>query len=249
MPILVGEARLPGEFKRYVKRFSFVEVDSEPGKIPAKARMQACAEAAPEGFVFSLIVPSSVARLEAAASADADWKRAQTAARVLAAKWWVVRTPASVRPTSRARSQLSELFQRLQSTGQRVAWEPGGLWEDSAAAETAHELNVHLVQDIARQTPAPATTLYTRVLALGRGARVGLGLAEVVAERLQAFDEAFVVVEGRGAVELQKAVLTQQGLVAQELDEQEPELDEQEPEEEEDEELTSSDSAELGSEA
>jgi uncharacterized protein YecE (DUF72 family) len=235
MPIRVGEARLPGEFKRYVGRFSFVEIDSEPGKIPAKARLQAAAATAPEGFVFSLIVPSSVASLEAAGNVDADWKRAQTAARVLGAKWWVVRTPSSVRPTSRTRGQLSELFQRLRSTGQRVAWEPGGLWEDASAADAAHELGVHLVQDIARQTPVPGTTLYTRVLALGRGARVGLGLAEVVAERLQGFEEAFVVVEGRGAAELQKAVAGAGGPVAHEAEEL-------------DDESSSSEAAELGSE-
>jgi uncharacterized protein YecE (DUF72 family) len=241
MPIRVGEARLPGDFKRYIARFSFVEIDSEPGQIPAKARLQAAAEAAPEGFVFSLIVPSSVARLEAGANVDADWKRTQTAARVLGAKWWVVRTPASVRPTSRARSQLSELFQRLQSSGQRVAWEPGGLWEDSAAAETAHELGVHLVQDIAHQTPVPGSTLYTRVLALGRGARVGLGLAEVVAQRLQPFADAFVVVEGRGAAELQKAVAADEGLVTPHAEEGDAE--------EGDDEVPSSSEAELGSEA
>jgi hypothetical protein len=48
--------------------------------------------------------------------------------------------------------------------------------------------------------------LYSRLLALGRGARVGLSLADTVVERLRGYDEAFVVVEGQGAKEIQQAL-------------------------------------------
>jgi hypothetical protein len=80
------------------------------------------------------------------------------------------------------------------------------LWEASAAAAVASELGAVLVQDVLREPPVPAATLYARLLALGRGVRIGHGQADRVAERVIGFSEAVVVVEGRGAREVQKAV-------------------------------------------
>jgi len=209
---LVGETHIPRDFGRYAREYSFLELDCEPGTIPGKARLQSCAKLAPEGFVFSLVLPSSLAMLQGGDGAERDWKSAQAAARILQSRWWVVRTPASVRPTRKAREELASLFERLKAPEVRVAWEPHGLWEDSAASETAAALGVHLVQDIAHHDPVPAPVLYARLLAVGRGARVGLGLAERIAERISGFSEAFVAVEGHGARAIQNAL----GLVSAE---------------------------------
>ena len=203
---LVGETHIPRDFGRYAREYSFLEIDCEPGTIPGKARLQSVAKLAPEGFVFSLVLPSSLATLQGGEGAERDWKGAQTAARILRSRWWVVRTPASVRPTRKAREELASLFERLKAPSVRIAWEPHGLWEDSTASEAAAALGVHLVQDIAHHDPVPAPVLYARLLAFGRGARVGLGLAERVAERLSGFSEAFVAVEGRGARAIQNAL-------------------------------------------
>jgi uncharacterized protein YecE (DUF72 family) len=203
---LVGETHIPRDFGRYAREYSFLEIDCEPGTIPGKARLQSCAKLAPEGFVFSLVLPSSLATLQGGEAAERDWKSAQNAARILRSRWWVVRTPASVRPTRKAREELSALFERLKAPDVRIAWEPHGLWEDSAASETAAALGVHLVQDVAHHDPVPAQVLYARLLAVGRGARVGLGLAERVAARISAFSEAFVAVEGHGARAVQNAL-------------------------------------------
>jgi hypothetical protein len=220
--MFVGETQFPRDFRRYVRQFSLLEIDCEPGSVPGKARLQACGEQAPEGFVFSLVVPSSLASLEGNEDAARAWKAAQNVARILKAKWWVVRTPTAVRPTRRAREQLGALFAQLQTGGMRVAWEPRGLWEDDAAGETAAALGAYLVRDVAKQDPPPADVLYARVLALGRGARVGLGLAERIAERMHAFPEAFVAVEGSGA----RAIKTALGMVQDaEPSEAEDELD------------------------
>lgn len=204
--VFVGETHLPRDFRRYSRQYSFLELDCEPGNIPGKGRLQACAEAAPEGFVFSLVVPSLVAALSTADEAAKVWKAAQQAARILSAGWWVVRTPAEVRPTRRAREDLGVLFKRLQEDGRRVAWEPGGLWEANAAGDTADALGAYLVQDVAREEPRRGPVLYTRLLALGRGARIGLSLADRVAERALGFEQAFIAVEGKGAQEIQKAL-------------------------------------------
>lgn len=202
----VGETRLPKNFKRYARQFSLLELDCEPGSVPGRARLEACAAAAPDGFVFSLVVPSRIASLETGPDIEKAWKAAQNVARVLRAKWWVVRTPAEVRPTRRARERLAALVARLQEGGMRVAWEPRGVWDEAAAAETANAIGAVFIQDIAREAPVPGRVLYSRLLAFGKGGRVGLSLADVVADRLRAYDEAFVVVEGQGAREIQQAL-------------------------------------------
>jgi uncharacterized protein DUF72 len=213
--VLVGETRLPKNFKRYASQFSLLELDCEPGGLPGKARLEACAQAAPEGFVFSLIVPARLASLEPGAASDKGWKAAKSAAQILKARWWVVRTPPSVRPTRRTREELAALFTQLKEDGMRVAWEPRGVWDESVAAETAQALGVCFIQDIAREVPLSKGLLYSRLLALGRGARVGLSMADLVAERARGFEEALVVVEGQGAKEIQRALGTARELDAE----------------------------------
>jgi uncharacterized protein DUF72 len=204
--VFVGESRLPKNFKRYARQFSLLELDCEPGNLPGKEKLQSCVALAPEGFAFNLVVPSRVASLEAGAELDKGFKAALNVARILKAQWWVVRTPAEVRPTRRSREGLVALATRLKETGMRVAWEPRGLWDEVAAAEAADAAGVTLVQDVAREAPRPGPVLYSRLLALGRGARVGLSLADLVVERMRAYEEAFVVVEGQGAREIQQAL-------------------------------------------
>ena len=68
--VRVGETRLPKNFKRYAKQFSLLELDCEPGNVPGKARLEACAAAAPPGFTFSLVVPSRLASLSAGPEVD-----------------------------------------------------------------------------------------------------------------------------------------------------------------------------------
>jgi len=88
----------------------------------------------------------------------------------------------------------------------RVAWEPRGLWEESAAKEAADNMGAVLVQDIAHEAPLPGKVLYSRLLALGRGGRVSLSVADVVAQRMREYEQAYVVTEGQGAREIQQAL-------------------------------------------
>lgn len=212
--VLVGETHLPRDFARYARQYSFLELDCEPGIVPGKARLQSCAAQAPEGFVFSLVVPSVLASLETGEEAERALKAVRAIANVVRPRWWVVRTPASVRPTRKAREDLSALFERLRSPELRIAWEPHGLWEEAAASDTAAALGAHVVHDLAQTAPSAGEVLYSRIQAFGRGARVSLGLAERVAERASAFSEAFVVVEGKGAREIQRAL----GLLAEDVE-------------------------------
>src|SRR4051812_28476287 len=217
-PVFVGETRFPRDFKRYARQYSFLELDCEPGSVPGKSKLQSCAATAPEGFVFSLVVPSAIANLGTGEEAAKAWKSAQQVARVLRARWWVVRTPSDVRPTTRARQELGALFERLKESGMRVAWEPRGLWESDTAGATADALGVYLVQDVGREVPRAGKVLYTRLLALGKAARIGLSLADRVAQRAHAFEEAFIAVEGKGAQEIQKALGAERALDALDAD-------------------------------
>lgn len=202
----VGETHIPKDFGRYAHQFSLLEIDCEPGNVPGKPRLQSCATQAPKGFVFSLVLPGDLSNLEGGEKAERAWKSVRAIANIVKPRWWVVRTPASVRPTRKSREDLASLFAQLKAPDVRIAWEPAGLWEDRSAAAAAAELGAHLVQDIAQHDPVPGEVLYARLLAFGRGARVGLGLAERVAERIRGFSEAFVVVEGRGAREILRAL-------------------------------------------
>ncbi len=201
--VVIGEGRLPRDFRRYSRHFSLVEVDLESGKAPGKARLRACREQAGEDFVFSLVVPRAIAALQGV-QAQGEWSRVEAMAELVRPSWWVVRTPAALRPTTRARAQLGELFERLRQLGGRVAWEAAGLWEAAEVVRTARDLGATAVQDIALEPPIADEVLYSRVLALGRGERIGLGAAERIAERALQFEQAVVVIEGSGALTVQR---------------------------------------------
>jgi hypothetical protein len=92
----------------------------------------------------------------------------------------------------------------LKGAAPSIAWEPRGVWTDEDAEATASELGVVLVRDLAEYEPPPGPVVYTRLLALGRNARIGAGTIERVAERIEGAQEAFVIAEGQGAVGLAK---------------------------------------------
>src|SRR6185312_10346056 len=81
-----------------------------------------------------------------------------------------------------------------------IAWEPRGVWSDEQALAAAEELDLHLIRDLAREERLDdAPVVYTRLRALGEGARIGAAAAERVAARLEDADEAYVVADGAGA--------------------------------------------------
>ncbi|HEX7669253.1 MAG TPA: hypothetical protein VF395_06720, partial [Polyangiaceae bacterium] len=68
------------------------------------------------------------------------------------------------------------------------------------ALSAAGALGVRLIRDLAREDRLDEDpVVYTRLRALGEGARIGAAAAERVAERLEGATDAFVVVEGMGA--------------------------------------------------
>lgn len=198
MQLHVGTATLRGNLRAYASRFNLLELRAERGRLPRPARLRTMATEAPEGFVFSLVLPKVVATLEPSASADEELAFALEAAEAVGASWLVLRTEASVMPSSRSERALAELVAKLPRT-QRLAWEPRGLWEAERADGVARDLDLALVRDVSREPAAPGNEVYARLRALGRSS-LSLGALERAAEELIDRERAFVVLEGERAV-------------------------------------------------
>jgi uncharacterized protein YecE (DUF72 family) len=196
----VGRASLDGGIARYARAFNLLEVIGEHGRHPKRSGLLEWKKAVPDGFVFSVVVPAEVAALAPGASEGQLLTHAEGVAEALDAAWWVLRTPPEVPPSPRAIRALAELASRLRAGGRRVAWEPRGMWSEEAALDAATTIGVRLVRDLAREDRLDDDgVVYTRLRALGEGARIGAAAAERVADRLDGVAEAFVVVEGAGA--------------------------------------------------
>lgn len=196
----VGRASLEGGIARYGRVFNLLEVIGERGRHPKRPGLLEWRKSVPEGFAFSVVVPTDVAALAAGVSQAELMTHAEGVVDALDAAWWVLRTPPQVTPSARATRALGELVSRLAATGRRIAWEPRGVWSEEAALAAASTLGVRLVRDLAREDRLDEDpVVYTRLRALGEGARIGAAAAERVAERLEGATEAFVVVEGTGA--------------------------------------------------
>lgn len=198
--LFVGTASLRGDISRYAKRFNLLEVSAEPGRHPKHAGLLQLRRAVSDDFVFSVVLPPALASLEAGERSEDLIEAARAVADALRAGWWVLRTPPSVTPSARSARALGALVSKLASGDRRIAWEPRGVWRDEEALPTATSLGVDLVRDLFREDRlSDAPVVYTRVRALGEGARVGAAGAERIAERLEGVTSAYVVIEGAGA--------------------------------------------------
>ena len=199
----VGQAALTGKLERYAKVFDFLEVRAAP-ELPSLSRLRRMRSEAPEGFSFSLVAPPKLVELAASEPDPNLVEVTRAAASALAARFVLLRTPFSVAPSARSRSRLARLVEVLGGSATDVAWEPRGVWTDEDSESAASELGVVLVRDLAEYDAPDGPVVYTRLLALGRNARIGAGIIERVTERIEGAAEAYVIAEGRGAVGLAK---------------------------------------------
>jgi uncharacterized protein YecE (DUF72 family) len=203
--IHVGQAALTGAIERYARVFDLVELRAAP-TLPSPSRLRRLRADAPDGFCFSLVVPPKLAELSTSDLDSGLVEATRVAATAVGARFIVARTPATVAPSAKSRSRLARLVEALRPSARDFAWEPRGVWTDEDAEAAAAELGVVLVRDIAEYEPPPGPLVYSRLLALGRNARIGAGTIERVAERLEGTSEAFVVAEGKGAVALARTL-------------------------------------------
>lgn len=199
MLLRLGTASLRGDITEHARHFQLLELVAEKGKLPRASRLSGMARAVPEQFVFSVVLPRSVATLGSSPAIERDLAHALEVADLLRAGWLLLRTEATVMPTTRTRRALAELVERLPE-GRRVGWEPRGVWEVEDTAALCAEIGVSLVLDVSREPAPPGDVIYTRLRALGR-AQISEAALETVAAELQSFDEAYVVIEGERAAQ------------------------------------------------
>lgn len=194
MKLHVGQAALQGGIRRYP--FDLLELLAEAHMPQPKILARWRAERPDR--VFALRLPPGA--VQPGSERQQALERISRARETLAAAWGVVTSPATITPTARNRDLLAALFDELRGDAWRLAWEPRGVWAPDETEEWAQALGVTLIRDLSREDPPPGPVVYTRLRALGFGAKVGPRAMERVAERLDEVDEAYVVIEGQGAV-------------------------------------------------
>jgi uncharacterized protein YecE (DUF72 family) len=194
MELRVGTSTLAGGIEKYAARFDLLELRGEPGRLPRVSKLGEMRKHVGPDFVFAVVLPRSVSTLDG--THQDHLKYALDAANALSAQWLVLRTEASIMPSSRTRKRLTDLLGSLERQ-RRIAWEPSGVWEEREAIALATELDVHLVRDATREELPPGELVYTRLRALGRTS-LSLGALEQVAERILDRESACVVIEGEG---------------------------------------------------
>jgi uncharacterized protein YecE (DUF72 family) len=204
MELHVGTSALGGGIEKYATRFDLVELRAEPGRLPRASKLTEMRKSVGADFVFSIVLPRSVSSLEQKPGHEGDLAYALDAANALSAQWIVLRTEASVMPSSRTRRRLSELVASL-GGGRRIAWEPSGVWEEQEAIALATELDAHLVRDASREELPPDEVVYTRLRALGRTS-LSVDALELCAERIVECESACVVIEGEGVARAAKSL-------------------------------------------
>ena len=205
MRLHVGTTNLVGDIAAYAKRFDLLELSAERGKLPKSARLHELARGVPDGFEWSLVLPRAASALEPGPELEQELGFALDAARVLNARWLLLRTEPSVMPSARTRRRIGKVIELLPRAERRIAWEPRGLWEAEDAEAFARELDVTLVRDVAREEAPEGPTLYTRLRALGKSG-VSLDAIERVFETLVDFEDSYVVIEGQGAARAAKTL-------------------------------------------
>ena len=199
MLLRVGQDSLRGDIARYASRFDLLELDAEQGKIPRVGTLHRWREQVPRQFVFSVLVSSRAGSLDDGAELESTIERVHRAVRVLEARWVVLQTGPTLTPSLRNRRRLEAVAARLPRESCRVAWESRGLWEPEQQEEVCASLGMTLVRDLRRGELPAGPVAYTRLRALGSGARVSTESAELVAERAAGLDELYVIFEGQGA--------------------------------------------------
>jgi uncharacterized protein YecE (DUF72 family) len=202
MQLIVGQSALVGDFTSYVERFGALEVAWSANSAPKTSRLERWRSQAPEGFMWSVVFPDEVSAIHEVEPSAERLSETLSVATTLDAQWLLVKTPPAARPQTRVKDRLKRFAQLVAESGRRLVWEPSGLWEARAAADLAAELDVTLAVDLSRQAFEPTGVVYTRLRARGRAP--GENQLLRLLERLLGAERAIVIVDGRGADQVQR---------------------------------------------
>ncbi len=230
LKLFVGSSALIGALERYAQRLDFLEVVAEEKSLPVPRTLRRWRELVPATFRFSVVLPRDVGAFSP--GSEPQLERALEAAKTLSASFVVVRTPPAVAPSERGRKRLKELFAKLEPLGARIGWEPRGVWTPEDAEAFAQDSGVVLVRDLAQDDAPAGPVVYTRLLSLGQQSRLGQAAIERVAERLEDCEEAYVVVDGRGAPGVARRLRTELALAQPDEDDVDEAADDEDSDDE-----------------
>lgn len=202
MQLVVGQSALVGDFASYVERFAALEIAWPANSAPKTSRLERWRSQAPEGFVWSVVFPDEVSAIHEVEPNAERLAETLSVATTLDAQWLLVKTPPAARPQTRVKDRLKRFAELVGEAGRQLVWEPSGLWEARAAAALAAELGVTLAVDLSREALEPEGVVYTRLRARGRAP--GENQLLRLLERLLGAEQAIVIVDGRGADQVQR---------------------------------------------
>ena len=201
MQLFVGLSSHQGSIKRYA--FDILEL-LVSASFPKNRTLRQMRDERPE-LKFSLRLHPEVAL---AGPTHPDVARTAEAREALGASAIVLSTPPKFSPTERNRAALREFAQVLGSPTCSLAWEPKGVWNAEEIDALCSEHAMIPVRDLTREDTPAGPTVYTRLLALGSGARVSQHATEMLAARLEGRETAYVIIEVRGARATRTALRT-----------------------------------------
>jgi uncharacterized protein YecE (DUF72 family) len=202
MLLRIGQSPSALPIARYGKQLDLLEVRLDNGA-PRKRTLEAMKSESPAHLVFAVVLPKLLTALDNDL-VEADALSAIEVARSLAARWLVLRTPPSARPSARTRARLTRLVELLKPSEVAIAWEPSGLLAEAEAEALAATLGVTLARDPARDDLPEGPVAYGRIQSLGAAGRVRSSGIERAADRLAEFQEAYVIIEGQNALRAAK---------------------------------------------
>lgn len=200
MRLSVGQTTLKGSFSKYQSQLDFLELTADPKRLPSLAKLKEVRAKASEEFVFSVVLTEQA--LLAGAQAEQRLAYGLRVARTLRARWLVLRTAASFRPSPQNEKQLGAWVESLSAHGFSIGWEPRGLWEPKQAARAAGNVSVQLVQDAVNFEPQDIT--YIRLAGLGATRRMGEALLEKIVRRAASASELYLALAVPGAVSIRR---------------------------------------------
>jgi uncharacterized protein YecE (DUF72 family) len=236
MRLRVGLTSLKGSIEEYARHFDLLELRADPQRLPSEKALRRLRASAGDRVEIALLVPAETMRR--ALETPAELAGTIALATAVDPGWIVFQTGSTVGPSSRVRTRLEALVSSLALPKRRVGWEPRGPFEADVAREWCNALGITLVEDLSQVDEAILSkSVYTRLRAEGAGARLAEGALEVLAERLAAAEEAYVVLEGRGSpkakTRIRQAIESQLGLAARAVGADDDEADDDEVDDDE----------------
>jgi uncharacterized protein YecE (DUF72 family) len=199
----IGAQELRGGLEPYAKRFDLLEIKRGHKNQIAVATLKKWRKSVPPHFAFAVVPPAVVCALS---TSDAGFEPALEdtllSMKNVQAACFLLKTPASVRPSASLKNKLLALRERLPKDVVRFVWEPSGLIEGGQAALMVKGTGIVVSVDPTQEAVPRGPVAYLRLRALGERRSFGLSLlTEVVAQvHAAGASEAFVVFDSNSAI-------------------------------------------------